>query len=252
MLIRSSLEDPEPSVQNAAQSALDTLIGSEAKPAVAAYRSAPANDPWLLVDVQDAGEDESADDEWEELSGKDLLDYLETGEEEESDETEDLEDVPEGEPEDEHSLHGLITALQTSRDPDLRQRALQLLARSRNINAIWYLAQTALYSEDEELKTAAQSILQERFGDHTGSILQGYREGNLEQDLELDEDEAEGEDEEDELPEAESPYQQTPSLQDSKLPQVIQEDTLNWRLIIVAGLAVLGVVVIILLVTIGV
>jgi hypothetical protein len=251
MLIRSSLEDPDLGVQKAARGALDNLIGSEAQQAINAYRSTPAADPWLLTDLGQASEETGADEEWEEISGEELVDYLESGEEGEEggeEETDELEDVPEGDLGDEDSLRGLTTVMQTHKDPAVRLRALQLLGRSRNIHAVWYLAQTALYNEDSELKASAQAMLEERFGDRTAAILEGYKDGDLERDLELEEDEDdEGEEYEEEVEQPESPFQRSPSLQDVRQPQVIQEDSMHWRLVFVAVLAVLGVVAIILL-----
>jgi len=250
-LIRAHIEDPNEEVRKTARQALDSLVGSQADLAISAYRSGPAETvPWLLAQAALAEEPSENEEEWEELSGEDLMDYLDeaaAGDEGEDEQDEDLADVPEGDPGDDESLHGLITVLQTSRDPALRQRAFQHLLRSHNIHAIWYLAQTALNSDDPEMRAAAQAALDERFGDQAGGILQGYKDGNLER-VELDETD-EDEEEDDEPEEAESPFQPSPSLQNSPQPQVIREDTTNWRLVFVAGLVLLGAAVIILLLT---
>jgi HEAT repeat protein len=252
-LIRSHLEDPDPDVRKISRQALDSLVGSQTDLAISAYRSGPAEkDDWLIDRSLHAGEASKNEEEWEEVAGEDLMDYIEEAAESEDDESEleeGLADVPEGEPGDEESLHGLITVLQTSRDPAIRQRAFQMLLRSHNIHAVWYLAQTALYSDDTDLRQAAKAALDERFGDQAPSILEGYKEGNLE-GVALDEvDEDEDEEEDEDAEEIESPFEQSPSLKDFTQPQVIREDTLNWRLIFVAGLALLSVAAIILLLT---
>ena len=108
--------------------------------------------------------------------------------------------------------------IQTTKDPDLRQRAFQVLVRSHNIHAIWYLAQTALNSDDAELRKAANAALVERFGDQADRLLLGYKEGNLEgvavDKADEDEEEYEERGRRPEAEESESPYQQSPSLKD--------------------------------------
>jgi HEAT repeat protein len=253
-LIRAHLEDPDEDVRKIARQAVDSLVGSQADLAISAYRSGPAEkDPWLLarsVQATDAPENE---EEWEELTGEDLIDYLEQseqGEDGEEEDDEELADVPEGEPGDEESLHGLITVLQTSKDPAMRQRAFQLLLRSHNIHAVWYMAQTALYSDDPEMKDAANAALNERFGDEAAGILQGYKEGNLigvAVDKPDEEEDEEDEEEDEESEETGSPFQQSPSLQDFPQPQVIHEEGMNWRLILIAALVVLAAAAVIIL-----
>jgi len=249
LLIRAFLEDPDPGVQKSARAALDDLIGGQAQQAIDAYRSAPATDEWLVnLEEPDAGDLEDID--WEEVSGKELQELMdETESSEGEEESEELPDVPEGEATDEDSLTGLVHLINSNADLDLKLRAIGRLKRSRNIHAMWQLVNLAAYSEDEDVRYAAWGALKERFGDDTGEIIGGYRLGNLEREfppLEDEEEEEEDEEGEDEAEEVESPYQQSPSMQNTRQPHVIQEEGLNWRLIFVAILAVLGVVVIIL------
>ena len=243
-LIRSHLEDPNEEVRKIARQALESLVGSQTDLAIAAYRSGPVEtDPWL-VDYSDHAEEESDDEEnWEEMAGDDLMENLAA----EGDELRpELEVDPERAQWDRQNLDGLIAVLRNENDPTLRLRAIQALQHSSNIHAISFLAQTALYNDDPDLRAAAQSALEARFGDDAPGIIEGYREADLNKELLADEDE-EVDEEEEEPEESGSPFQQSPSFQEYPQPQVIREDAMNWRLILAAGLVVLGVAAIILL-----
>jgi HEAT repeat protein len=241
-LIRAHLEDPIEEVREIAYEALENLVGSQTDLAISAYRSSRMEtDAWLLDHSQD---DDAPDDdeEWEEVASDELLDYLaeDVGEPIE-DQPVDLEQLNW----DRQNLDGLIAVLRNEKDPTLRLRAMQALQHSSNIHAISFLAQTALYNEDEELRIAAKTALKNRFGDDADGIVESYRDATLEAEDEGDDEEAE----EDDATGAESAYQQL--LPAAALPQkpVIREEKMDWRVILASFLVIAAFVVIIILLT---
>ncbi len=112
MLIRSTLEDPDPDVQKAARSALDDLIGSDAKPAIASYRSAPADDAWLAENSADADEDR-IDEEKTSPAGRKISRLKE-----------------------DHDLTGLEKALRNPGSPDLLRQAALALGQLNDLDAV--------------------------------------------------------------------------------------------------------------------
>ena len=255
-LIRSYLEDPNEEVRKVAYQALETLLGSQTDLAIATYRSGPVDsDPWL-VDYSHSDEIGAEDNEkWEEVASDELMEYLASDRDETNDK---LEVDPEQAQWDRQNLDGLIAVLRNEKDANLHLRAIQALQHSSNIRAISFLAQTALYNDDPTVRTAALTALETRFGDEAAGIIEGYRDVYNSDDEELgDEDNFEAEAEEDEEEEEEdgqsqdsgSAFQKAASFQEYGQPQVIREEKINWRLVLVAGLIMAAAAAVIIILT---
>ncbi len=242
-LARAVLQDPDREVQKAARQALANLVGAETDTVLATYRhhlsvtgawqpgaSAGGKEEEYLLDApvtrQEAGKGETYE-EWEE-SG------------EETDQT------PAEAEWDQKNLEGMIAVLSHETNPKIRLQAINALQNSSNMRAIETLSAIALYDENEEIRQAARTALETRFGEDAGAIIDSYRnraEAEEDQDEEV-ESEDEGEDEE--VEEAVNTYQvpadtpRSPStLGDYRSPPVIQEDRAGWRLALVALLVLL-------------
>ena len=163
LLIRSAVEDPDSAVRAAAREALQALIGAQTELSIQAYRSAPDEDDWLV----EPGEGDGAEDEASLTS------------------------------EDEQYLTGLITVLRNYADAKLRMKAIRQLESSSDLRVIAVLAETVLWTDDEDVRQAARQSLEGRFGAETDEIIQSYQvEGDFEQpEEEEDESEAWDEDE---------------------------------------------------------
>lgn len=253
-LIRSHLEDPNEEVRQVAYQALGALLGSQTDLAISTYRSGPPDsEPWL-VDYSQEDEIEAGDDEeWEEVASDELMEYLASDRQMLPEE---LEVDPEQAKWDRQNLDGLIGVLRNEKDAALHLRAIQALQRSSNIRAISFLAQTALYNDDPAVRTAARNALETRFGDEAAGIIEGFRDANNEEEDLDDEDNLEMEDEYEEEKEEDgeqqnsgSAYHKAASLQDYVPPQVIQEEKVNWRLVLAAGLILAAVAAVIILLT---
>jgi len=251
-LIRSHLEDPNEEVREVAYHALETLLGSQTDLAIATYRSGPLDsDPWL-VDYSHSDEiDADDDEEWDEVPSDELMEYLASDRHKPHEE---LEIDPEQAKWDRQNLDGLIAVLRNEKDAALHLRAIQALQRSSNIRAISFLAQTALYNDDPTVRTAARNALETRFGDEAAGIIEGYRDAYNSEEEDLDDeddfDEKDEEEEEDGEPQDSGGLvQKAASFQEYGQPQVIQEEKINWRLVMVSGLVLVAAAVVLLLLT---
>jgi hypothetical protein len=259
-LVRSHLEDPDETVQSAAFEALEELVGSQINMVIGSYRSGPAYpDPWLI----EPGEDEEEDDE-----------------EEENDEVE----VGEGYPEDgDLNLDGLMRVALHEPDLAMRQKAIRLLATSRDVRATDALAYLALRDKHKSVQSAARAALKERYGDQAEEILSNYQESfnpspdededeiseeELEEDEEFEEDEelsvekeaGPSQEQEEEEEEAQHHgFDRIPRPADSEYPKVadrpydnggvIDEARFPWQTVLAVGLLIIVIIVAVLLLT---
>jgi len=242
-LIRAHLEDPNEEVQEIAYEALESLVGAQVDLAVSTYRSGPADtDSWLLDYSDEKGEEPGEDEDWEEVPSDELMEYLADDQSKpEIDDEVDLEQVKW----DRQNLDGLIAVLRNEKDPNLRMRAIQALQHSSNIHAISFLAQTALYNDDEELRIAAKTALHNRFGDDADGLIESYRDATLE----AEDDETEVEEGEDavESTDAEKEFPQSAPVSTFSHQPAIHEDKMGWRFILALVLVIVAAAVIIIL-----
>jgi HEAT repeat protein len=141
LLIRAAVEDPDAQVRQAARTSLQSRIGTQADLAIQTYRADPDEDPWLV---------EGETDDEEEDAGDLAL-------------------------EDEQYLVGLVTVLRSHPGTQMRLKAIRELQKSDDMRVIAALAETVLWTDDEEVRSAARASLEARFGGDVEEIIQSYQ-----------------------------------------------------------------------------
>ena len=149
MLIRSSLEDPDPAVQKAARAALDNLVGSEAKQAIATYRSGPPEtDPWLQDSLAEPSPETPVRPNYK-------IRRLES----------------------KSDLEGLVGCLRDQADAGMRQEAALALGEMGNLAATEALIRSHLEDPHEDVRNIARQALDSLVGSQTDMAIAAYRSG---------------------------------------------------------------------------
>jgi HEAT repeat protein len=154
-LVRSSLEDPQEDVRQAAHAGLVQLLGvNPARDALNSYQAAEApEDPWLRQE-----------DFNNETRGR-LV--------------EDRQSRSEWAPSD---ISGLSHILVYGKDPALRSKAINALSQIDDMQAIEVLVFAAQGSDEQFIRQAARKALEERYGEDIDSIIKNYLQGEEEID----------------------------------------------------------------------
>lgn len=211
LLIRAAVEDPDAQVRQAAIASLQNRIGAQADLAIQTYRADPDEDAWLV--------DYEADDE-EDDAGELAL-------------------------EDEQYLVGLVLVLRSNPDRQMRLNAIRELQQSSDMRVIAALSETVLWTDDEDVRSAARASLEERFGEDVEGIIQSYQ---VEEDFE-DEDRDEFVPDDDPVDAVEPPerfdHRQPSSSTYLPVEPVSREEGTPWLLV---GIGVVGVVITVIIV----
>ncbi len=234
-LVRSTLEDPEESVQTAAYDALTQLLGNTADSAITSYRAAPpAADAW--IEPTPAGElsKEAQDSQDSEDAGM-------TGEEKHWEAEE---------------MDGLLAVLRSNASEEVRLRAITALKTCGDARAADALADVARWGEGETVRRAAKDALEDLVGENLTEVLPAVPEdeyddeeeeedGDQEDEDDLDSDDSGEEDSTDENESEDSSAYQPVSASDA-FPDspLIQEGNpaIKWLLILVLILVVAAIV----------
>lgn len=185
-LVRASLEDPDPNVQVAADTALTQLLGSQAEYAVAAYHAGPpAADPWiepllagdLLKDTLDTA---GREDVWGSAPAAALGDQTRWN----------IEDVD-----------GLLSVLKSNTSQEVMLRTIQALKNIEDTRVVDVLISLAKRGEGKAVRQAAEDALEDLVGENLPEVLTDdqeneYDEDDEEEDNQEDQEEYEEEEEE--------------------------------------------------------
>jgi len=212
-LVRSTLDDPDASVREAAHAALVQLLGNNAEETISSYQAGPPQtdywiEPMLAGDLLNAGVD---------TTGRELV----AGQEEV--------ETPWGQ----NDVRGLLSILQGNYPDEMRLRAIRALKTCNNVHAVDALAWVALWGEGERIRQAANEALEDLVGENLPQVLQSYQDSHPDQDDnnedgnlfgDEEEDEAESDEDGEERPEENevesqpllSNFQNTPVLQEEK------------------------------------
>jgi HEAT repeat protein len=147
-LVRSTLEDPEPSVRAAARMALEQLVGGQAEMAIAVHRAAgKENEPWL----QESNASTPADDEHNPAYSQRVLRLLT-----------------------DNDTVGLTHLLRNPDFPALRAQSALALAELGAKEATELLVRATREDPDADVQAAAQQALNQMFGSQAETVLTSY------------------------------------------------------------------------------
>jgi HEAT repeat protein len=159
-LIRATLQDPDASVQNAARTSLEALVGSQASLAISAYRSGPPDpDPWLMERFGSPDRPGNGPDKTPE-SPDFKLRYMKF----------------------QRDMYGLVSLLRSPADPVLRIRSAQALGELGDLEATEFLARSYLQDPDLEVREAARLALHDLVGSQADFAISSYRNGPQDSD----------------------------------------------------------------------
>ncbi len=217
------LLDPDLQVQKAAREALHIILGNEDRYVLqmASADEFPDGEGWLLDLVQ------VKDSFWIQPASRA---NEEEGElQDESGESLSLADR--------QTLNGLVTlANHPSTNRKTRLKAIRAMGEVDDIQAYQALAGLALWSDDAEVMAAAHQALEAKFGENLDPYLDSLR---VEEEVE--------EDDEEEVAQADEPVQTAFARQNYQGTPVMQEERVPYLLWIVAGLVLIGLVVVFIL-----
>lgn len=214
-LIRAVVEDPDPAVRAAAQSALLDLIGGETDLAIQTYRADPDEDEWLVDGQVEEGEEDAGGSTYE----------------------------------DDQYLMGLVTVLRNHADPHMRLKAIREIGGNSDMRVIAALAETVLWTDDRDVRQAARAALEQRFGEETDAIIQSYQVLDEADDEDEDYADADQGDEAGSNQDEAHAHNLQSGLSGYQVasPQAVREEEIPWVLVLIVGVGIMALVVVLLL-----